>query len=184
MIFIGILLTGIGWVYGLYKFQTLITQYSKNDVTVDGIVVFTGGKGRIEKSLKLLQQNKAERLLVSGVFKDHEHLPSLTSLPPAVQQKVQLGHFAADTLTNVKETKDWVIQYHLKSILLVTSHYHMPRSYLILKNALPNIKIYLYPVINKYFNSTQWWKDPILQRIIINEYNKFVIMWLKDKIDF
>src|SRR5690606_29329823 len=61
------------WLMGFYWFYQQVPQrdeYPQNSLPTDAIVVLTGGMGRLEHGLQLLQQGRAKRLLISGVDKD------------------------------------------------------------------------------------------------------------------
>ena len=61
------------WISTLFYFtsglpKSGLSKYQKSDA----IVVLTGGSQRLDEGLKLLQDNMAERLFVSGVYKGIE----------------------------------------------------------------------------------------------------------------
>ncbi len=62
-------LIGIGgffWLFGLILFTRIIPSVPLDlKTTTDGIVIFTGGKTRLEVALDLFQQNKGKYLLIS-----------------------------------------------------------------------------------------------------------------------
>ena len=105
----------------------------------DAIIVPTGGAGRIDRGLDLLQRHRAQRLLVSGVAPGvtkavlaHEY-----NVPPALFGCcVDLGRDAFDTHSNADEAVSWIRQHHYRSVRLVTSSWHLPRARLELTKAL------------------------------------------------
>lgn len=133
------------WLYGLHDFyQQMHSQKFVKDQTIEGMVILTGGNLRIKSGLKIFSETKAKRLLISGIdqnvtlnhlknshFKGYENLLEL----------VDLGYGAFSTHSNALETAIWVQNYHFKTIGLVTSRLHMPRSILIFKQIMPAIKI-------------------------------------------
>jgi uncharacterized SAM-binding protein YcdF (DUF218 family) len=99
--------------------------------TTDGIVVLTGGAGRMERGLELMVQGKAKRMLVSGVdrsvrpielVRHHEADPALFKCC------IDLGREAVDTRSNAEETTRWAKRHKLKTVRLVTTDWHMPRA--------------------------------------------------------
>lgn len=56
----------IVWLLGLVWFVVSLPQPSGRTRT-DGVVVVTGGAGRIERGISVLQDGLAKRMLVSGV---------------------------------------------------------------------------------------------------------------------
>ena len=100
-------------------------------VRTDGIVVLTGGPGRVARGIELLQAKSAKRLLISGVD------PSVRPVELAVEYKVpkelfdccvDLGREAVDTRSNAEETAAWIRRNKYKSVRLVTATDHMRRA--------------------------------------------------------
>lgn len=106
----------------------------------DGIVVPTGGAGRIDRGLEILEAGEAKRMLVTGV--DPSVRPrELAAVYQQVPRRlfdccVDLGQEAIDTRSNADETAGWVRRHRFKSVRLVTSDWHMARARLELANAL------------------------------------------------
>lgn len=106
----------------------------------DGIVVPTGGAGRIDRGLELLAAGEARRMLVTGV--DPSVRPrELAAVYPKAPRRlfaccVDLGQEAIDTRSNADETAGWVRRNRFASVRLVTSDWHMARARLELSNAL------------------------------------------------
>ena len=99
--------------------------------TADGIAVLTGGVARIDEAMKLLAQQKAKRLLITGVNRTTS-MEALKQLANEGDQLfsccVDIDKEARDTIDNATETSQWVAQHHYNSIIVVTSNYHMPRA--------------------------------------------------------
>lgn len=106
----------------------------------DAIVVVTGGPGRIDRALDLLEQKQAERLFISGVNRDvkpHE-LAARYKRPDALFDCcVALGFEADDTRSNATEVASWVDRRDYQSIRLVTTDWHMRRAYYELRRMVP-----------------------------------------------
>lgn len=168
----------LSWGSGFFFFLYEITHIQASTEHADGIVIFTGGRERIKKGLELLQDTQQNTpLLISGV-----HTPDqLQEIASHAQTKdlVTLGYFATNTEENAEETKRWASQYGCKSLKLVTSHYHMPRSQLELKKALPHIRILPYPVLSPIFRDESWILNPKRWRILWSEYNKYVVVLIR-----
>jgi uncharacterized SAM-binding protein YcdF (DUF218 family) len=97
----------------------------------DGIVVITGGSGRIEHGVDMLAEGKAKRMLVAGTDpsvtkKDIIH--RLGGRKTLVQCCIDLGSESVDTRSNAEETRRWLERRHFKSVRLVTSDWHMRRA--------------------------------------------------------
>lgn len=109
-----------------------------DDRRTDAIVVPTGGAGRIDRGLALLQRHAARRMLVTGVAPEVK--PGELAAEYRVSRSlmaccVDLGHEAVDTRSNAEETARWLRQHGYKTVRLVTSNWHLPRARLELVNA-------------------------------------------------
>lgn len=97
----------------------------------DGIVVLTGGPGRVARGFELLQGGAADRLLISGVDAAvrPEELAAEYNVPMAVMTaRVDLGRDATDTRTNGEEVAEWVKRHDMASIRIVTNDWHLRRA--------------------------------------------------------
>jgi uncharacterized SAM-binding protein YcdF (DUF218 family) len=126
------------WVLGLALFVILLPG-TADDRATDGIVVLTGGAGRIQRGLKLLEAGKAKRMLVSGVdrrVKPHE-LAAQYDVPGGLfERKIDLGHESVDTRSNAQEAANWLKRNKFRSVRLVTTDWHMARARFELSHAL------------------------------------------------
>ncbi len=157
----------IVWALGFAHFYTNLKQ-EKNPAHLSGdaIVVLTGGAGRIEMGLGLLRNGQAPKLLISGVNPSVE-IPELTALTGAEAELfsccIDLDRTASNTLGNARETAAWARGHGFQTILLVTADYHMPRSHLLFKSALPEATIIPIAV-----------KTDVSAAYLIKEYNKYL----------
>lgn len=104
-----------------------------NQVRTDGIVVLTGGPGRVARGIELMQGNVAKRMLISGV--DPAVRPVELAVTYKVPEKlfdccVDLGREAVDTRSNAEETAAWIRRNRYKTVRLVTAADHMSRAQL------------------------------------------------------
>lgn len=122
---------GLIWVLGFAFWVVLLPEGGDSRTMTDGIVVMTGGVGRVDHGVALLRAGKARRLLISGVdstVRPHE-LAVAAGAPAALFDCcVDLGREAVDTRSNADETARWVKKRGYHSIRLVTSAWHMPRA--------------------------------------------------------
>ena len=130
----------------------------------DGIVVLTGGASRIEDAIELLAQGNGRRLLVSGVNPQTSDR-AIAHLRPEhatfVTCCVDLDRTAVNTITNATETRRWVKERGFKSLIVVTSNYHMPRAMAELSHQLPDISLIAFPVVSDRLKAG-WAKGPDL----------------------
>ncbi len=165
------------WLIGLAVFIHEVYGYKINLKETEAIVILTGGSGRLNTGLDLLKQDKSESLFISGVNKD----VSLDEINKDVDlsDHITLGYLAESTLENAKETAAWVRENGFESLRLVTSFYHMPRSLLEFKFILPEVKIIPHAVFSDRFKEKDWFSDTDILRLLISEYNKYVLMSLR-----
>ena len=57
----------------------------------------------------------------------------------------------------------------------------MPRAKLEFKNVLSNIALIEHPVFTDRVKQEQWWRYPGTTGLIISEYNKFILAWLRHR---
>jgi uncharacterized SAM-binding protein YcdF (DUF218 family) len=156
----------------------------------DAIVVLTGGSERVREGLELLRQGKGNKLFVSGVNPEvglRELLRVSGKAPASANCCIVLGHRAATTLGNAEETALWMRKEGYKSLRLVTAWYHMPRSLLDFKRAMPGITIIPHPVFPTGGGPREWWahEGPVL--LLMREYAKFLVvlgealLWAADR---
>ena len=99
--------------------------------TTDGIVVITGGSGRIEHAVDMLAEGKGKRLLVAGAdpsVTKADLIHRLGGRNRLVQCCLDLGSESVDTRSNAEETRRWLARKRFKSVRLITSDWHMRRA--------------------------------------------------------
>ncbi|UCH72988.1 MAG: YdcF family protein [Rhodospirillales bacterium] len=181
---LALLICGLGaWGWGLSRFVDSIPRTVADDQRrTDAIVVLTGGTMRLETGFALLAAGMAETLLVSGVDKSVpiEEVLRLTGMTEEdVACCVTLGYMAEDTGSNASESAAWVRSNGIRSVRLVTAGYHMPRSLLEFRAALPDVEIVPHPVFPAHVMIDEWWRRPGTASLLIGEYNKFLLAGLR-----
>jgi uncharacterized SAM-binding protein YcdF (DUF218 family) len=173
------------WLAGLLWFITLLpTAVADTASTTDAIVVLTGGSGRVAQGLELLAQRRAQKLFISGVYRgvDVQALLRTSQQSPAeLQCCVALGYEADSTYGNAIETAGWMRANGLRSLRLVTAAYHMPRSLLEFRRAMPEIAIVAHPVYSEHFQPDDWWPWAGTTSLILSEYGKYVVALIYDR---
>jgi len=177
LIFIGVgLLIG-----GFLKFSDGVTSTEQVAVAqvpaADAVVVLTGGSARIAEGLDLIAAGKGKRLLISGV-NEGTSVAAIKAIntehAPLFDCCVDVERAALDTIGNARETAKWVSDKGYKSLVVVTSNYHMPRSLLEFRRAMPTLKIEPHAVILEPLARKGWWKNPETLRFLVVEYVKYV----------
>lgn len=173
------------WLGGLLWFvHDGLSQKDDPSVRTDAIVALTGGRLRIETAVDLFGEGKAQKLFISGV-NHHVDREALTRQFEPVASRVKccvvLGHDADNTLGNAHETAQWMRRERYSSLRLVTSWYHMPRSLLEFRQAMPDVRIVASPVYAKVDpaeNRLHAWSDAAA--LTIGEYHKFLAVWVRN----
>ena len=166
------------WAGGLLVFATTLdTVVEDPDSVTDAIVVLTGGSERLSRGLALLEAGKARKLFISGVHKGVDLPELLRQARPQGPERsccIVLGHAADDTVGNAAETAAWMESEHFSSLRLVTASYHMRRSLLEFRHAMPQATIIAHPVFPDAFKRDQWWRWPGTAHLLATEYTKYL----------
>ena len=170
----------LGLAAGFVAFANMIEHVERPPSHhADGIVVLTGGADRVNDAMTLLLAGHADRLLITGVNpttrrKDLAH--EMPAARAAVECCVDLGYRAENTLGNAEETAEWVRARAIKSIIVVTSNYHMPRALAEMAYSLPGVELQAYPVVAEHARPDARWDDvPQWLRLVLGEYVKYVV---------
>lgn len=149
---------------------------NRRSVKADAIVVLAGGRGRVEEGVKLYREHQARYLFLIGVD------PSVRKSDLFRERRgegesdgVLLEKVSRNTLENALYARDMLLKKEVRSILLITSRYHMKRSVLIFRNTLPkDIAIYPYPVDSKNLKE-EWWSHGGSFRLLFSEFYKYCL---------
>ncbi|MGB6701725.1 YdcF family protein [Methyloceanibacter sp.] len=177
LIFDLVMLAVVMLVIGFFIFTGSIERSQLEPRTADGIAVLTGGAARIDKAMKLLTQQKAKRLLITGVNRttSTEELKQLASQGDQLFSCcVDIDKEARNTIDNATETSQWVARNHYTSVIVVTSNYHMPRALAELARVMPGVTLIPYSVVDNNVHLDRWWTFPGTTRLLISEYLKYL----------
>lgn len=176
------------WTVGLIAFASRVARSTpaEEPQPAEGVVALTGpSAARISAAMKLLEEGKATRLLVSGVNRktSRADVQALAKAPKRLYDCcVDLGWSAVDTIGNARETAAWARAYRFRRLIVVTADYHMPRSVLELKGALPNARVQAYPVATDELDARRWWRSGSGARRMIVEYCKYLVILTREAI--
>jgi uncharacterized SAM-binding protein YcdF (DUF218 family) len=170
---IGLYLVGLVW------FAEAIPRVAADrSETTDAIVVLTGGPLRLKEGFALLLEQRAKKMLVSGVARgvDLNELLRVAGAPPlSVACCVELGYLADNTASNADEARAWMAKEGFTSLRLVTASYHMPRSLLEFRRAMPAVRVVPHPVFPDSFKREDWWAWRGTFALVALEYNKYLL---------
>lgn len=178
-----VLAVGCGFVWFLSQLESN-EERPKNPA--DGIVVLTGGSSRVSDAVDLLAGGYGQRLLISGVHWSNGAVEISRSLPDnrsLLVCCVDLDYSAVNTRSNATETKRWVQERGFKSLIVVTSNYHMPRAIVELSHSMPDVLLIPFPVIGEKWRDDPWWASGAAARLLLMEYAKFLVAGLRVQVD-
>src|SRR5665213_3522732 len=143
----------------------------------DGIVVLTGGSSRVSDAMELLAGGYGQRLLISGVDPTNAASDISRSLPDnqaLLGCCVDLDRSAVNTRSNAEETRRWAHERGFRSLIVVTSNYHMPRAIVELSHAMPDIALIPFAVVGEKWRDEPWWTSGETVRVLLSESVKYV----------
>ena len=173
----------MAWTVGLVRFAGQVPSGVDDPSSrTDAIVVLTGGSQRLQTGLRLLAEKAAAKLFVSGVHRGvdvTELLRVAQRSPREVDCCIVLGYGADDTAGNAWETAEWMAEERYHSLRLVTANYHMQRSLVEFRRVMPDIAIVPHPVNPDSVMRRDWWQYPGTARLLVREYNKYLVALLR-----
>jgi uncharacterized SAM-binding protein YcdF (DUF218 family) len=170
----------IAFIAGFWSFAENVREEPAEPPQAQAIVALTGGSlERLTTGVRLLEEQKGERLLISGVNRivtDGELYHALNVDPSLGDCCIDVGRSAEDTLGNASETAAWAREHNYTNIILVTDDYHMPRSHAELELALPEADIHPYPVRTRWTDPKLWRSDLGAASRLGAEYVKYLVI--------
>lgn len=167
-------------VYALIFYTPLIwviaepLRISQEPEKADCIVVLAGGVGesgkagqgyeeRVQYAVELYERGFAKNLIFSSGYKYIFEEPSLMKMLAVSlgvpSEAIILEDKAINTYENITRVKGILKEKNWRSILLVSSPYHMRRLWLVARKSMPEIKVSYTPIIDSHFYSHSGIKD-------------------------
>jgi uncharacterized SAM-binding protein YcdF (DUF218 family) len=144
----------------------------------DGIVALTGGASRISDAVELLASGRGRRLLITGVAPT-TNTAELIRLAPESRRLfsccIDIDYSAVNTVGNAAETRRWARERGFRSLVVVTSGYHMPRAMLEIAHRLPDVTLIPFPVVSAQRRAEPWWSNAGTAKHLVFEYLKFIV---------
>lgn len=168
------------WLVGLFAFADRVRGYTPaaEPARADAIVALTGPSAeRVNAAIRLLEQDKGQRVLISGVNREVRR-QELRALTPGSNRLfnccVDLGFEAEDTIGNAQEIAAWADAKGYDSLIVVTSDYHMPRALTEIRAAAPGVELTPYAVETPSLDNSRWWRAAAAARRMTLEYLKYL----------
>jgi len=162
---------------GFVGFLSKLRGAEKPASNADGIVVLTGGSSRVSDAMELLAGGYGKRLLISGVHPTNavsDISRSLSDNQSLLSCCVDLDRSAVNTRSNAAQTRRWARDRGFKSLIVVTSNYHMPRAIVELSHAMPGVALIPFAVVGDKWRDEPWWTNGATLRLLLSEYVKYV----------
>jgi uncharacterized SAM-binding protein YcdF (DUF218 family) len=154
------------------------------DAKADGIVVLTGGSSRIADAVELLASKRGRRLLISGVnpaTRQQEIARLMPEYKKIFDCCVDLDRSALNTVGNAVEARRWAKDQGFKSLIVVTSNYHIPRAMAELSHQLPEASLIAFPVVTHRLSDM--WSNDATARLLFFEYLKYMVAQVRMRLD-
>jgi uncharacterized SAM-binding protein YcdF (DUF218 family) len=174
------LAAGIAGAVGFVAFADAVRHLEPHaDARADAIVVLTGDEARISTGMQLLEAGRANRMLISGVH-------PATRVPTELKRHiggsqelirccVDIGHDAVNTSGNADEARQWARGRGYRSLIVVTSSYHLPRSLVEFARLMPGMRVVGYPAVSsRHLQLDDWWRHAPTLRLLAGEYVKLL----------
>ena len=116
---------------GFILFGVTLGRPAKAELVTDAAVVITGGSGRIEHAMKVLEDGKAKRVLIAGadpLVTKKDLIDRFDAERRLVRCCVDLGSESVDTRSNAEEAQRWLAKHNYRSVRLITNDWHMRRA--------------------------------------------------------
>lgn len=175
-----VIIGALAFLAGFWDFANRVRAEPEAPPQAQAIVALTGGSlERLSTGVRLLEEHKGERLLISGVNRivtDQELYEVLNVDDELGACCIDLGRSAEDTLGNASETAAWAREHRYTQLILVTDDYHMPRSHTELSLAMPEAEIFPYPVRTRWTDPALWRSDLGAASRLGAEYVKYLVI--------
>lgn len=171
--------------------STLLVAERPPDERVNAAVVLQGSaigeKVRTAGAMKLLQEDKAERVLLSIPKESYwgQSIPPIAraylerSFGPELAARVdfcETGNQVDSTLEEMQALTPCIRDHHYRSIVVVTSNYHTRRAGMIWKKFAaqnPTVRLSILGVDDPEFQQP-WWRDRRSAKTFFMEFTKLI----------
>ena len=164
---------GFGFLWFVWRVPADEVALHRN---ADGIVALTGGASRVADAMELMAAGRGKRLLISGAYRTTTpgEISRLNPVYARVAGCCVDFDNSLNTLGNAIETRRWAKRWGFRSLIVVTSNYHMPRALAEIAHQLPGVALVPFPVVTDKQRAEPWWTNGAIARLMFSEYVKYV----------
>lgn len=140
----------------------------------DAIIVFSGDAERIKTSTKLLSDGFSKQLIIVGQDNKNEIETLRASNVSLFSCCVKVDQGSMSTAEDAKLAKTMLAGIPVRSLILVTSSFHMPRARMELKRQFPSAVVIPYGTNNRNINFYEIISDKELRSLLFEEYIHYI----------
>jgi uncharacterized SAM-binding protein YcdF (DUF218 family) len=142
-------------------------------------VVLTGGAGRIREAISLFSQKKMRKMIISGVHQTstlNDMFPEILFYPEIDLEDIVLERRSSTTESNAQQSLAVAEALNCKSVLLITSDYHLYRAYKTFAQVFPaTLPVIPYAVsTDRLSHKRKLWFDSRYWAIVFEEWYKYL----------
>ncbi len=165
---------------GLYEYANSSVNYQANKFVPNNtgmIVVLAGSSGRINTAYELMKERQVPVLFVAGVYKavNFDELAREFNIDLNDRERIKIDNVSRTTVENAKVALQFAEENNIKTIVLVTSVYHIKRAEMIFNKVFEDqgAIIVPYTAYNIKLSSDSWWRryKPFMN--MLDEYFKY-----------
>ena len=140
----------------------------------DAIVVLSGDPERIRAAVNLLVNGYGRRLLIAGLDNSDEIAVLYPVRRALFDCCIDVDPRSGKTIDDAATIRRWALETHPRSLIVVTSNYHIPRALLEVGRALPGLHIVPFGVSTGLADVSEPWRRAEAADLLLREYIKFV----------
>ncbi len=125
-------------------------------------------------------------MLISGVHPNStasDISRTLPEKPVLMHCCVDLDRTAVSTRGNAAEARRWAEGRGFRSLIVVTSNYHMPRALVEFSHAMPETTLIPFAVVGDKWREEPWWTSASTLRLLMSEYVKYIAAELRVRLE-
>jgi uncharacterized SAM-binding protein YcdF (DUF218 family) len=143
----------------------------------DAIVALSGDPERIRAAVNILANGYGRRLLIAGLDNSDEIAALYPGHRALFDCCIDIDPRSGRTIDDVAIVRRWAFEARPRSLIVVTSNYHIPRALLEVRRALPELHIEPFGVSTGFIDISKPWRRPKAVNLLVREYFKFMAVW-------